>query len=119
MCVCVCVCTPGDFRFKWVKVRLASYYCLHSRSYIITVNCNMDREGEGDRTRDCEEGGQKETDAAEEKQRARCKRDREGEKAGEREDEERETTVGKKSRKSESKRTSEANEGVLRVHPFI
>ena len=58
VCVCVCVCTPGDFRFKWVKVRLASYYCLHSRSYIITVSCNMDGEGEREGNRLREEGGQ-------------------------------------------------------------
>lgn len=51
MCVRVHVCTPGDSRFKWVKVRLASYYCLHSCSYIITVNCTADREGERDKNR--------------------------------------------------------------------
>jgi len=46
VCVCVCVSLEEISCFKWVKVRLASYYCLHSRSYIITVNCIMDRERE-------------------------------------------------------------------------
>ncbi len=80
----MCVCTPGDFHFKWVKVRLASYYCLHSHSYIITVSCNMDGEGERDRNGGWEEGGQKERDADREIQKEIYKRyiEREKEEVG-------------------------------------
>lgn len=46
-CACACV-LQGIPVFKWVKVRLASYYCLHSRSYITAVNCATDGEGEAD-----------------------------------------------------------------------
>lgn len=46
-CACACV-LQGIPVFKWVKVRLASYYCLHSGSYIIAVNCTADGEGEAD-----------------------------------------------------------------------
>lgn len=38
---CVCVYSGG---FKWVKMRLASYYCLRSCSYIITVKYMMNTE---------------------------------------------------------------------------
>lgn len=94
VCVCVCVSLEGISCFKWVKVRLASYYCLHSRSYIITVNCIMDRE----RERETETGRQMLT----EKYRWGDEKEREEEKWRQRE-RERENSVKKKDEKKQAR----------------